>query len=134
MLDPASFGRVLAFAAVYAGIEYRYVNRWERGLPEDRQGEPEKPAFWVVLPYHVYFLLPAFVVVSFALPPTAWAGNGLLLAVAEDVAYFCWRRKWVAPGEWTTTLMGSLNAGEYAIPLWWPVCLAAAAALYAAPF
>ena len=133
MFDAASFIRVVAFAGIYAGIEYRYVNRYERDYTRTAEGFVEKPALRVFAPYHVYLLLPLFAVVSFVLPLTAWAANCLVLAVLEDSAYFLWRGKRVAKGEWTTTIMGSFSLGGFEVPTWWPLDIAAAALLYALP-
>jgi hypothetical protein len=134
LFDAGSFIRIVAFAVVYAGIEYRYVNRYEREWTKTADGFVEKYVFWVISPYHLLFLLPLFIIVAFAIPVTTWAGNTFLLAVLEDVAYFGWRGKRVARGEWTTKLFGSLGVGRYVIPVWWPLDLAVAAALYLAPF
>ena len=131
MFDEASFIRIVVFALVYAGIEYRYVNRREKDWTAE--GFSEKPVFWVVLPYHLYFLLPLFIVAAFALPITAWAGNTFMLAVIEDVAYFGWRGKAVKRGEWTTTLFGSVSVGKYVVPVWWPLDTLVAAALFLLP-
>lgn len=130
MLDPASFLRVVAVGIIFAGIEYRYVNRYERDWTKTAEGFNEKPVFWVISPYHLYLLLPLFVVASFTLPITAWAGNVFFLAVLEDVAYFAWRGKWVAKGEWTTTLFGSFRLGRFEVPVWWPLDILVAAALF----
>ena len=87
----------------------------------------------MITPYHAFFLLPLFILAAFALPVTAWADNTFLLAVAEDVAYFAWRGKAVRKGEWTTTLFGSFKVGRLVIPIWWPLDMLVAAALYAVP-
>jgi hypothetical protein len=134
LLDPASFVRVIAFGIVYAGIEYRYVNRYEREWTRTAEGFVEKPVFWVIMPYHLYLLLPLFMIASFALPLTAWFGNAVFLAVFEDMAYFVWRGKMVVKGDWTTTIAGSVRAGGYEIPIWWPVDILVAAVLFAVPF
>lgn len=133
MFDPASFVRVVVFGIVYAGIEYRYVNRREADWTKKTEGFFEKPVFWVISPYHMYLLLPLFITAAFALPLTAWAANTFLLAVAEDIAYFAWRGKSVMSGEWTTTLFGSFRLGRFVIPVWWPLDLIVAAALYLVP-
>ena len=133
MFDVASLIRILVFAVIYAGIEYRYVNRYEGEWTKTAVGFSEKPVFWVITPYHAFFLLPLFILAAFALPVTAWAGNTFLLAVAEDVAYFAWRGKAVRKGEWTTTLFGSFKVGRLVIPIWWPLDMLVAAALYAVP-
>ncbi len=133
MFDAASFLRVVAFAAIYAGIEYRYVNRYERDYTKSAEGFVEKPVFGVFAPYHVYLLLPLFALVSFAPSFFTWVANGLVLAVLEDVAYFVWRGKRVAKGEWTTRIIGSFSVGRLEVPVWWPLDLLAAAALYLVP-
>ncbi len=133
MFDPASFLRVVAFAIIFAGIEYRYVNRYERDYTKTAEGFVEKPVFSVFAPYHVYLLLPLFAVASFVLPLSAWIANGLLLAVLEDVAYFGWRGRMVAKGEWTTTILGSFSLGRVEVPNWWPVDILVAAVLYLVP-
>lgn len=134
MFDPVSFVRVVIFAVVYAGIEYRYVNRYERPWTKTTEEFAERPVFWVITPYHFFLLLPLFLVASFALPITSWAGNVFILAVLEDVAYFIWRGRGVAKGEWTTTLFGSLKVGPLEMPVWWPLDIAVAAALFWLPF
>lgn len=133
MFDPASFLRVIAFGVIYAGIEYRYVNRHESEWTRTAPGFGEKAVFWVISPYHLYLLLPLFIVVSFAFPVTAWAGNVFALAVLEDVAYFVWRGRGVAEGEWTTTLLGGFRFGRFVIPLWWPLDIILAGALFWVP-
>ncbi len=133
MFDPASFVRVVLFGLIYAGVEYRYVNRYERQWTKSQEEFLEKPVFWVISPYHFYLLLPLFVVASFAIPLTAWAGNGFFLAVFEDMAYFLWRRSPVTKADWTTTLFGSVRVGGFEVPLWWPVDLAITVVLFLAP-
>ncbi len=133
MFDAASFLRVVVFAAIYGGIEYRYVNRYERDYTKTAEGFVEKPAFFVFAPYHVYFLVPLFALVSFAWPFTNWVANGLILAVLEDAAYFIWRGRRVVKGEWTTTIMGSFGVGGFEVPIWWPVDILVAVGLYALP-
>ncbi len=133
MFDPASFVRVVAFGLVYAGIEYRYVNRHERGWTKSQEEFLEKPVFWVITPYHFYLLLPLFLVVSYAPSITAWAGNAFLLAVLEDATYFAWRGSAVNKEDWTTTLVGSFRVGGFEVPLWWPLDLVLALALFWAP-
>jgi hypothetical protein len=130
LLDPASFARVAVFGAIYAGVEYRYVNRYERDWTKEKEEFNEKPVFWVISPYHFYLLLPLFVTVSYAPSLTAWAGNVLFLAVFEDMVYFVWRRSPVSKKDWTTTLMGSFRVGPMEVPYWWPIDLAAAALLF----
>jgi hypothetical protein len=132
LFDPGSFVRVVAFALVFAGIEYRYVNRFER----DPAGGvfAEKPVFWVVTPYHAFLLLPMFIVVAYSSSVGAWAGNTFFLAVIEDVAYFAWRGRSVVEGEWTTTLFGSFKVGGLVVPVWWPLDSVVAAALFLLPF
>ena len=133
MFDFTSFARILAFAIVYAGVEYRYVNRYESEWAGGEEVYTERFLFSVVRPYHLYLLLPMFIVVSFSWPITAWAGNVFALAILEDVFYFVWRRKKVRKGEWTTRLMGSLSLGGLVLPLWWPTDAVVAVALYLAP-
>ena len=133
MFEPASFVRVIVFGIVYAGIEYRYVNRREADWTKKAEGFLEKPVFWVISPYHLYLLLPLFISVAFALPLTAWVANTFLLAVVEDVAYFAWRGKPVMPGEWTTKLFGSFRLGRFVIPVWWLPELLVVLALYLVP-
>jgi hypothetical protein len=134
LFDPASFLRVLIFAIIYAGIEYRYVNRRDKEWTRTAEGFVEKPVFWVITPYHFYFLLPLFIVTSFTLPITPWAGNTFVLAILEDIAYFVWKGKLVSKGEWTTTLFGSMSVGRLVIPVWWPIDTLVAVALYLVPF
>ena len=131
MFDLASFVRVVAFSIIYAGIEFRYVNRREEGWTAG--GLPEKPVFWAITPYHLYLLLPLFVIASFDWSITAWAGNAFLLAVLEDMVYFAWRGRAVTKQDWTTTLMGSFRVGGAVIPVWWPLDIAVAGALYLIP-
>ncbi len=133
MFDPASFLRVVAFGIIYAGIEYRYVNRHEREWTKTTEGFVEKPVLWVITPYHLYLLLPLFVAASFAIPVSAWAGNVFVLAVLEDVAYFVWRGRSAVKGEWTTTLFGSVKVGRFEIPFWWPLDILVAGLLYWIP-
>jgi hypothetical protein len=134
LLEPYSFVRVIAVAAIFAGLEYRYVNNREKGSSGAVADFKERPVFSTIYPYHLYFVLPLFVLASFALPLTAWAANVFLLATLEDALYFVWRRKWIQPGDWTTKMFGSFRVGGATIPTWYPLALAAAAALYAAPF
>lgn len=134
MFDTASFLRIIVFAAFYAGIEYRYINRSESEWVNGKEVYREKFLFWVVRPYHLYFLLPMFIAVSFALPLTAWAGNTFFLAVAEDIGYFLWRGKGVRKGEWTTRWFGSVKVGGLVVPLWWPVDILVAVAFFVVPF
>ncbi len=133
MFDAASFLRAVAFALVYAGIEFRYVNRRELDWTRTAEVFNQKPVFSIFTSYHVYLLFPLFVVVSFAWPATAWAANGLVLTVMEDAAYFVWRGRRVARGEWTTTLVGSFSVGGFVVPTWWVLDVVAALALYLAP-
>jgi hypothetical protein len=132
LFDPGSFLRVAIFGVIYAGIEYRYVNGYEREWAATG-GFPERPVFWVITPYHLFLLLPLFVTVSFTLSITAWAGNTFFLAVLEDVVYFVWRGKSVTAGDWTTTLLGSLRVGRLVVPLWWPLDILLAAVLFWVP-
>ena len=133
MFDPASFVRVAAFGIIYAGIEYRYVNRYERDWPRTPEGTTEKPAFWVITPYHLFLLLTLFIVVSYSPSITAWAANTFVLAVLEDMVYFAWRGKAVSKEDWTTTLFGSFRIGGIVIPVWWPLDIIVAGVLYLAP-
>jgi hypothetical protein len=133
LFEAASFLRVVVFAVIYAGIEYRYVNRYERDYTRTAEGFVEKPALFVFAPYHVYFLVPLFALVSFDWPFTTWVANGLVLAVLEDEAYFAWRGRRVAKGEWTTTIMGSFGVAGFEVPAWWPVDILVAAVLYLLP-
>ncbi len=133
MFDLGSFLRVAVFAVLYAGIEYRYVNRYEREFPTTAEGVSEKPVFWVITPYHLFLLLPLFVTASFAPTITAWAGNTFFLAVMEDVVYFGWRGKWVTAQDWTTTLLGSFRVGRFVIPVWWPLDILVAGVLFLVP-
>ncbi len=98
MFDSASFLRGVAFAVVYSGIEYRHVNRRELEWTRTAEGFSEEPVLHVFTPYHVYLVLPAFVVASFAFSFTACVANGLVLAVLEDAASFVWRGKRVDRG------------------------------------
>lgn len=134
MFDLVSFIRVLAFGIIFAGIEYRYVNRREAEWTKKTESFYEKPVFWVISPYHFFLLLPLFIAASFTLSITAWAGNTFLLAVGEDMVYFVWKGKGVVKGEWTTTLFGSFSIGGFVVPVWWPLDLALAAFLYWVPF
>ena len=133
MFDTASFLRILVFAIIYAGIEYRYVNRREKDWTQPAEGFAEKPVFWVITPYHLFFLLPLFIASSFTLPISAWAGNTFVLAVMEDIVYFAWKGKLVTKGEWTTTLFGSFSIGRLVVPVWWPIDTVVAVALYLVP-
>ena len=134
MFDIWSFVRVTAFALLYAGIELRYVNRRDAEWTKSVEGFTEKPAVWKLLPYHVFFLLPLFVIAGFALPVTAWAGNVLWIVLLEDVAYFVWRGRWVMSGEWTTTLLGSFRLGGRLVSGWWVPIALLVLALYWVPF
>ncbi len=133
MFDAASFLRVVVFAVIYSGIEYRYVNRRELEWTRTAEGFTEKPVLHVFTPYHVYLLLPLFAAASFAFSFTAWVANGLVLAVLEDAAYFAWRGKRVARGEWTTTIIGSFTLGNLEVPAWWPLDIVVAFGLYLIP-
>ncbi len=134
MFDPGSFIRVFVFAIIYAGIEYRYVNNYEKEGGIGAQGFTGKPVFWVITPYHLYLLLPLFIVVSFAPTLAAWAGNTFFLAVFEDIVYFVWRGKAVTKADWTTTLFGSVRISGFVIPVWWPLDGLVALALFVLPF
>lgn len=133
MLDPVSFVRVVIFGVVYAGIEYRYVNRYERPWTKSQEEFAEKPVFWVITPYHFYLLFPLFLIASFSWSISAWAGDVFFLAVLEDIVYFIWRGKAVGKGDWTTTLFGSFRVGGMEVPVWWPLDLAVAAFLFWLP-
>lgn len=133
MFELASFLRIVAFAVVFAGIEYRYVNRYEREWTKVKDEFNEKHVFWVITPYHLYLLLPLFIIASYSPSITAWAGNAFFLAVLEDVLYFFWRGRAVVPGDWTTTLFGSLKLGSLHVPRWWPLDTFIAAVLYWLP-
>lgn len=133
MFDPASFVRVVAFAAVFSAIEYRYINKKEAGFDRAAGVHDEKPIFWVISPYHLFFLLPLFIIASFSFSVTAWAGDTFVLAVLEDMAYFAWRGSGVAKGEWTTRLFGSIGVGKAVVPVWWPLDLLVALALFVLP-
>ncbi len=131
MFEPISFVRVVLAAVIYAGIEYRYINRREAEWTKKVDGFLERPVFGKYSPYQVFFLLPLFVVVSYTQSVTAWTGNVFLLALLEDLTYFGWRGKMVKKGEWTTQLFGSFRAGSAVIPAWWPIDLLITLALYA---
>jgi len=133
LLDLLSLVRVVAFASLFGGIEYRYVYRREAPWTREVEGFNEKPAFWMYAPYQAYWLLPVFVVVALAPSITAWAGNAFLVALLEDVAYFAWRRTWVRSGEWTTRLFGSFTLAGRVVPVWWPLALTVAVAFYLMP-
>ncbi|MCL4356235.1 MAG: hypothetical protein JRN56_04830 [Nitrososphaerota archaeon] len=133
MFDPVAFIRVIAFGIVYAGIEYKYINRHERDWTKTAEGFVEKPVFWQISPYHFYLLLPLFVIASFSSSVTAWAGNTFFLAALEDMVYFVWRGSVVSKNDWTTTLMGSFRVGKMEVPVWWPIDIAAAVALFVLP-
>jgi hypothetical protein len=134
LFDPTSFFRVVVFAVIFAGIEYRYVNRRERDLDGPGSVFSEKPVFSVVTPYHLFLLLPLFVIVSYSPSVSAWAGNTFLLAVAEDMSYFVWRKKGVSKADWTTKLLGSVGTGPVTIPAWWPVDLLLAVLFFWVPY
>lgn len=123
MFDLASCLRTLVSAIVFAGIEYRYVNRREAQWTKEKEGFYESSLLSKYTPYHVFFLLPLFLAISYTGSITAWAGNVFLAALVEDLAYFAWRKKMVVPGEWTTQLFGSVRVGNTAIPVWWPLDL-----------
>lgn len=133
MFDLLSFVRVVAFATIFGGIEYRYVYRREAPWTKQVADFGEEPAFWIIAPYNAYFLFPAFIVVALSPSITAWAGNAFLLAVLEDLAYFAWRGSRVRNGEWTTCLFGSFSTGGRVVPFWWPLALAIAVAFYLMP-
>ena len=133
MFEPLSFVRVFLASIVYGGIEYRYINRREAEWTKQVEGFNEKAVLGKYSPYQIYFLLPLFVVVSFTTSITAWAGNVFLFALFEDILYFAWRGRMVMKGEWTTQLFGSFQVGSAVIPVWWPLDLVLALALYAIP-
>ncbi len=133
MIELISLLRSFVFAVIFGGMEYRYVNRREARWTYELDGFYEKPAFWIISPYHVYFLLPAFLVIAFAPSVSAWAANTFLVAALEDVAYFLWRGEWVKSGEWTTLLFGSFSVAGRAVPIWWPLALGLSAACYLMP-
>ena len=134
MFEPASFVRSLVFSVIFAGIEYRYINRREAEWTRKVDGFYEKAAFWVISPYHAFLLLPLFIVSAFTLPITAWAGNTFVVAVLEDIAYFGWAKRRVMKGEWTTQLFGSFSVGGLEVPVWWPLDTALVVVLYLLPF
>ena len=133
MLEPLSLVRSVGFAVLFAGVEYRYINRREASGKDGLDQLGERPAFWVITPYHAYFLLPVFILVALAPLVTAWAANTFLIALLEDVAYFTWRGKWVQSGEWTTLMFGSFRVSRVTIPTWWPLALAISVSLYLMP-
>ena len=134
MFEPTSFVRVLLVGVIYAGIEYRYINRREQEWTRKVEGFYEKAALGKYSPYQVFFLLPLFVVISYTQSITAWAGNVFLLALVEDLAYFGWRGRMVKEGEWTTQLFGSFRVGRtVVIPVWWPIDLVIALLLFSVP-
>ncbi len=133
MFDLLSFFKAILAALIYAGIEYRYVNREEAGWTKQIDGFYEKPIFWKYTRYHVYFVLPLFIVISYAGSITAWAGGVFLVALVEDVAYFAWRGKMVSEGEWTAQLFGSFKLGGVVLPVWWPLDLVIVLFFYAIP-
>lgn len=123
MLETQSLIRVIVFSFIYAGIEYRYINRREEEWTGKIEGFYEKSIIWKFSPYHIFLLFPLFITVSFAQPISAWAGNVFLVALVEDLSYFIWRGRFVKRGEWTTQILGSIDFGKYALPLWWPLAL-----------
>ena len=133
MFEPVSFVRVVLVGVIYAGIEYRYINRREQEWTKKVEGFYEKAAFGKYSPYQVFFLLPLFVAISYTQSITAWAGNAFLLALVEDFAYFLWRGKMVVEGEWTTQLFGSFKVGSTVVPVWWPIDLVIVLVLFAVP-
>lgn len=133
MFDLSSFLRVLAAAVIYAGIEYRYVNRKEAQWTNQIDDFYDKPVISKYSRYHVFFLLPLFVVISYAASITAWAGNVFLVAFIEDAAYFAWRGKMVLQGEWTAQLFGSIRLGGIVVPVWWPLDVLIVLIVYSIP-
>jgi hypothetical protein len=134
LFELASFVRSTAFALFFAGIEYRYVNRRDAEWTKTSEAFLEKPALWKLMPYHLFFVLPVFVISAYDLPITVWAGNVLWIMVLEDLAYFVWRGRWVMAGEWTTTLLGGFRVGKYVVPGWWIPWIVLALVLYWVPF
>lgn len=134
MFELISFFRVIAAAVIYGGIELRYVNRNEAEWTKHIDGFYEKPALWKYTRYHVFFLLPLFIILSYTGSITAWAGNVFLVALIEDVAYFAWRNKMVLQGEWTAQLFGSFKLGGVVVPVWWPLDVLTVLFFYAIPF
>jgi len=130
LIEVISLVRSAGFAILFAGIEYRYVNRMEAN---EMEGFQEKPAFWLISPYQAYLLLPAFVVVALAPSVSAWVANTFMIALLEDVAYFLWRGRWVRSGEWTTRLFGSFSLAGKVVPIWWPLALVLSASFYLMP-
>ncbi len=133
MFDPISFLRVSAAAIIYAGIEYRYVNRREAGWTKEVEGFYEKPFASKYTQYHVLFLLPLFVVIAYTGSIAAWAGNVFLTAFLEDAAYFAWKGKMVSEGEWSTQLFGSFKLGGVVVPVWWPLDILLVVFFYGIP-
>jgi hypothetical protein len=133
LLELLSFIRSVSFAILFAGIEYRYVNRREVTWKDGVDQEGEKPAFWLISPYQAFLVFPAFVVVALAPSISAWAANTFLIALVEDVAYFLFRGSWVRAGEWTTNLFGSFSVAGRVIPVWWPLSLVMSAVCYLMP-
>jgi hypothetical protein len=133
LFDLVSFLRILVFSVIYGGIEYKYVNREEAEWTKKIPGFYEKPLWQKYTPYHVLFLLPLFVVVSFTFSLSAWFANVVFAALAEDIFYFVWRKRWVRKGEWTAKLFGSFTLGKYAFPLWWFLAAVIITALYLLP-
>jgi hypothetical protein len=134
LFELLAFIRSAAFAVIFGGIEYRYVNYREEGWTTDGWNFKEKPVFGQYTPYHVFFVMPLFIAVGFTLPLTAWIGDALLIALVEDISYFAWRGRWVEKGEWTTKLYGSIGIGRRAIPLWWLAFFFLVSLFYLAPF
>ena len=133
MLELLPLARSVLFAVLFAGIEYRYINRKEVGWKDGLDQEGERPAFWVISPYQLYLLFPIFIVVGFSASVSAWVANTFAIALLEDVAYFVWRRAWVKRGEWTTLMFGSFEVAGKAVPAWWPLALTISLACYLMP-
>lgn len=133
MFDLLSFFKVIVVAVIYAGIEYRYINRKEAPWTQQIDGFYEKPIFGKYTPYHVFFVLPLFIAISYTGSITAWTGNVFLVAFVEDVAYFAWRGKMVLEGEWTAQLFGSFKLGGVVVPVWWLLDLVIVLFFYAIP-
>jgi hypothetical protein len=134
LFELVSFFRVIAAAVVYGGIELRYVNRNEADWTRKIDGFYEKPVLWKYTRYHVLFVLPLFIVISYTGQISAWAANVFLVAFVEDVAYFAWRKKMVLQDDWTAQLFGSFKLGGVVVPIWWPLDLLIALLFYSIPF
>ncbi|HXW37249.1 MAG TPA: hypothetical protein VEJ36_05040 [Nitrososphaerales archaeon] len=134
MFDFYSALRIGGFAVLFSGFEYFVVNRREANGSSAPSVLGAKPIFMEFYPYHLLFVLPVFIVVSYSASISAWAANVFLLALVEDALYFAWRGRWIVRGDWTAQTFGSFSVGGRVIPNWYPFALLAAAGLYAAPF